>query len=639
MADQPYWNPSDKDTNVTLSVSNKRWSLGAGDVGAVRSTLGLNYGKWHIQAQKVSSAGSASRHGFATIAHNITVPPGDSAVSWVINGQGAPRTNSITGTDYDNFNNSERIDLWIDIGNGRIWYGRNGTPHSGSPSAGTGAMHTFTGGTTIYLCDGMDGGGSTRGAELYDIASYSGGTISGFTNGWGDSGGSPVDMEETIAGAGRMDGEGYAPELLIGRGVLLAVDNAARGDFFGNLASVLAAKYVELIVAGAGRYTYDDQEVTPEIGIMPALDDAGRYEGVGYEPELLIGEGVLLELGGDGRYEGVGHIPTMSIAIELVLAGAGRYEGGGHLAAVEIGVLLEVGAGRYEGVGHLTVAQAGRTVEEVLSGAGRYEGVGHVVVLSTGALLVVGNGRFEGQGYEPAIDIAVGVELEIPAGRLDGRGALPSVLAGLGVALVIDGEGRYEGQGHQPVLAIGAGATLILSAAAIGEYRGQEINYSSGADLTLAGQGRGRYRGWPVFFNPSPYNPEDAVTVVSGTFSAAGTSQVLGVRNQIESIHYEFADPGAATISLERAMPGGYSWEVVAGPFRQAASGSVITRANDRYRVRLRGYSQDVIYSIQDEDAIINELRDKENVARVTMKQSGLYVDGTMTATGIITGG
>lgn len=187
MANQPYWNPSDKDSDITLSTSDRQWSGGSGVDGSVRSTVGLDSGKWYIELTQQASGGSANRHGFATASHNIAQAPGNTATSWCITGAGTLRTNSADGTDYTNYNSGDTVNLYIDIDNGRIWYGRNGTPYTGNPAAGTGAPHTFTGGTTIYLAGGINSSGTTRGATLKEIASYSSSPPSGFTAGWGES--------------------------------------------------------------------------------------------------------------------------------------------------------------------------------------------------------------------------------------------------------------------------------------------------------------------------------------------------------------------------------------------------------------------------------------------------------------------
>jgi hypothetical protein len=199
MADQPFWNPSDKDADITLSTSNRQWSGGASVVGSVRSTASLSSGKWYVELTQQATGGSANRHGFATGAHSINDAPGNTATSWCICGNGTIRANGVDGTDYANYTSGDTVNLYIDIDNGRIWYGRNGTPVAGNPAAGTGASHTFTGGTTLYLAGGIDNSGSTRGATLKEIASYSSSPPSGFTAGWGDSGGGPTTYNQSLS--------------------------------------------------------------------------------------------------------------------------------------------------------------------------------------------------------------------------------------------------------------------------------------------------------------------------------------------------------------------------------------------------------------------------------------------------------
>lgn len=187
MADQPLWNPSDKDSDVALSDGNRTWMQNAGTTGSVRSTVALTSGKWRIQLLHITSAGSANRHGFATASHSINAAPGNDTTSWAINGQGDSKYNGTTVSLGGNYSNGGVVNLYIDIDNGRIWYGTSSGPFSGDPAAGTGAHHTFTGGTSIYLCDGMDAGGSNRGGTLRLLADYTGSPPSGFTDGWGDA--------------------------------------------------------------------------------------------------------------------------------------------------------------------------------------------------------------------------------------------------------------------------------------------------------------------------------------------------------------------------------------------------------------------------------------------------------------------
>ena len=188
MADQPFWNPSDKDADVTLSNSDRTWSVNSGNTGSVRSTAALSAGKWRVQTLHVTSAGSANRHGFATSSFSVASAPGNGTTSWAINGQGDSVTNGVVVDLGGNYANGGIVNLYIDIDAGKIWYGNSSGPFSGDPAAGTGAHHTFTGGTTIYLADGMDGGGSTRGGTLQLLASYSGTPPTGFTDGWGGGG-------------------------------------------------------------------------------------------------------------------------------------------------------------------------------------------------------------------------------------------------------------------------------------------------------------------------------------------------------------------------------------------------------------------------------------------------------------------
>ena len=200
MADQPVWNPSDKDADVTLSNSDRTWSRAA-NAGAVtvRSTIGLNNGAWYVEEIVGAIGGTAQgRRGFATAASSLASAPGETSTSWALTDQAVLRANGSGSTDLGtNIAETETVSRWIDIDNGRIWYGRNGTVYSGNPAAGTGAHQTFTGGTTVYLASGAINSISGRSGTLTLLADYLNPTPSGFTAGWGSSG--PTTFDQSLA--------------------------------------------------------------------------------------------------------------------------------------------------------------------------------------------------------------------------------------------------------------------------------------------------------------------------------------------------------------------------------------------------------------------------------------------------------
>lgn len=342
MADQPVWNPSDKDADVTLSDSNRTWMQNAGTVGSVRSTVALSSGKWRVQLLHITSAGSANRHGFATAAHSINVAPGEDTTSWAINGQGDSEYNGTTVSLGGNYGNGAVVNLYIDIDAGNIWYGDSTGPFSGDPAAGTGAHHTFTGGTSIYLCDGMNGGGSNRGGTLRLLADYTGSAPSGFTDGWGGSA-PAITGTASITEAG--DGVSAAGALRLA--------GAASITEAGDSISSAGALHIQ----AAATVTLDNDSVTAVIGITPVLADGAITEAddsvssagvlpitgsasITGDDDSLTGAGALFILGAGSALE---DDDSVASAAALLIQGGAAIDEGADLISAE-GAILIVGA-------------------------------------------------------------------------------------------------------------------------------------------------------------------------------------------------------------------------------------------------------------------------------------------------------
>lgn len=189
MADQPFWNPSDKDTGCTLSAGDRMAFQAASNAGSVRSTAALSAGKWYIELDFGGSAAvNSDRHrcGVANGSANIGGAAGDDANAWVIQGNGQKRTNNGASAYGNVVDNPLRIA--IDLDNGKIWFGESTTTWfaSGDPAAGTGEAFSGLSGSLYLIFGGSNTTGSKIGT-LLDVASYTGSPPSGFTAGWGVS--------------------------------------------------------------------------------------------------------------------------------------------------------------------------------------------------------------------------------------------------------------------------------------------------------------------------------------------------------------------------------------------------------------------------------------------------------------------
>lgn len=180
-----YWNPSDKAASATLSDSN-RLATHSGGTSWVRSVTSKSAGKWRVQFVLTPFA-STHGVGFATSASTGSFLGGNAA-GWAYWGNYGTDGRTYHNSGFVNFGSrtlatNDRVDLLIDIGAGRAWWRRNGTVISGDPLAGTGAMLTFTPGSTLFLaCDCFGVGGATR--LRTDPAEMADSPVSGFTDGW-----------------------------------------------------------------------------------------------------------------------------------------------------------------------------------------------------------------------------------------------------------------------------------------------------------------------------------------------------------------------------------------------------------------------------------------------------------------------
>lgn len=481
MADQPFWNPSDKDSGINLADSNRTWRCSVGNPGAVRSTVGLASGKWHVQISHISNGGSAARHGFATASHPIDTPPGDSATSWVIDGNATYRHDSVNGPDFndfspldsDNYGEGDPVDLFIDIDAGKIWFGYSGAAFSGDPAAGTDPAYTFTPGARIYLAGGYNGGGAAiRGGTLRLPNAYAGGTPTGFTAGWGPESVS-VGYEETVGGAD-VDVTGAGSELATGTGAVLS---AAGGS------AVTAGSAADLL-AGVGQ---------------PLAASAGSVAAFGGVPDLMAGTGALRSAGaaaasatgaaaslsagttpapGTGAVAATGHVPSLRAGTGLVReAGAGRIAAAGALvdALISGGIDLAAEAERYLAAGTAAALVAGHALA---AAAGPVAVTGHAtsLVAGTGAVLVAGAGTLALHGAAPALTAGRGAVLAAGSEAVAWTGAAGAVAAGLQLGAAAAG-----------IAVAGHIATLVLDAGLVATAGAARLAAEGGAATIVAG--------------------------------------------------------------------------------------------------------------------------------------------------------
>jgi hypothetical protein len=142
------WNSSDL-SQVTLSTSDSTATgaaTGGTFMGMVRSHFGKSSGLWYVEL-KVIGATPSSSIGIS--------PASESNTGQVGAGIGYGKGNGVSGHQHNGINdfvstecvNGDIMMIAIDLTNGRIWWGRNGSWDAGNPSAGTGAIYTGLSGT------------------------------------------------------------------------------------------------------------------------------------------------------------------------------------------------------------------------------------------------------------------------------------------------------------------------------------------------------------------------------------------------------------------------------------------------------------------------------------------------------------
>lgn len=190
-----YWNPADKQATVTLTDSDRvATNPSVYAVGRyARSLTAKSSGKWRVEMLPEVTAVGTDTHafGFATSA-SVSNYLGRTATAWALwgvktsNSTVAVYNNNVASADYPvTFAVNDVISLIIDIDAGKAWWAKNGTVISGDPVAGTGAMATFTPGTSLFLAC-APAGALDQIRLRTDPAEMTAASVSGFTDGWPD---------------------------------------------------------------------------------------------------------------------------------------------------------------------------------------------------------------------------------------------------------------------------------------------------------------------------------------------------------------------------------------------------------------------------------------------------------------------
>jgi hypothetical protein len=185
MADQPYWDPANKRASYTLSDSDRSVNATTSDGGSAYATAAPTSGKYYVEMVPTVSL-TQQRWGVNNTAATTGNFPGNTVNHWVLAvDTGNKRTNSSSVAYGTAASLSDVMMMAVDVGAGKVWWGRNGTWYnSGDPAAGTGEAYSGLP-STVEMCWGKYSTGSTQKCTLTVLASYAYSPPSGFAAGWG----------------------------------------------------------------------------------------------------------------------------------------------------------------------------------------------------------------------------------------------------------------------------------------------------------------------------------------------------------------------------------------------------------------------------------------------------------------------
>ena len=144
------WNPSDKNSNITLSNGNLTATQGALDGwDSVRSTIGVSSGKWYWEITVNSASGSGVFSSIANTTAALTSYLGADTNGW---GYHAATGNKFNNGDLGAYGATyvagDVIGVALDMDAGTLIFYKNGTSQG---TAFTGLSGTFYAGTSLIL--------------------------------------------------------------------------------------------------------------------------------------------------------------------------------------------------------------------------------------------------------------------------------------------------------------------------------------------------------------------------------------------------------------------------------------------------------------------------------------------------------
>ncbi len=131
------WNPSDKNSNVSLSNGNLTAGSSSVAFGSVRATLGRSAGKYYFEI--LCTQMGSTRTGLGDGAFSLSTYVGNSAKSaGIVSGANTNSGYTHTNSGAVSISNGNYLMIAVDMDADKAWLGVNGTwAFSGDPAAGT----------------------------------------------------------------------------------------------------------------------------------------------------------------------------------------------------------------------------------------------------------------------------------------------------------------------------------------------------------------------------------------------------------------------------------------------------------------------------------------------------------------------
>ena len=177
------WSPLTMDLNASSSLALSSGNLVVSNTASedtnVHGSFGLSAGKWYFEVTVDTINEIFLGVSDATIASNANAKT--EAGAFVLDLKNANKYNNDGGSSYGSaFTNGDVANVALDLDNGKIWIGKDGTyPNSGNPATGSNEMYSGISGTFFPFLS-TQGGGTKQGTTNFGQSSFTTSAPTGF---------------------------------------------------------------------------------------------------------------------------------------------------------------------------------------------------------------------------------------------------------------------------------------------------------------------------------------------------------------------------------------------------------------------------------------------------------------------------